>query len=189
MSIQSTFTQRLLSLTFAILLGYVTCILDDAKFYANHARKKTIDLDDVKLASQMILDKAFTSPPPRDVLLDLTRIRNSSPLPAIKTNSGLRLPADRYCLSGCNFRLKNKKAVEARPTPTIKKMSVLPGSAIKRTPVTGTTPKVQHVTVPKPVFKFSTAPKQAFPKPSYDQDQDSTNLKRKRDEDDFQIVE
>lgn len=172
-----------------LVTGYVTCILDDAKFYANHARKKTIDLEDVKLASQMLLDKAFTSPPPRDVLLDLTRIRNNSPLPSIKTNSGLRLPADRYCLSGCNFRLKNKKPADARPAPPLKKFTGLPGAAIKRTPMAATSPKVQQVTVPKPVFKFSTAPKQqtSFPKPSFDAD---TNLKRKRDdEDDFQIVE
>lgn len=47
--------------------GYVTCILDDAKIFANHAKKKVIELDDVKLASQMILDKAFTTPPPREV--------------------------------------------------------------------------------------------------------------------------
>lgn len=48
-------------------LGYVTCILDDAKVYANHAKKKVIELDDVKLASQMTLEKAFTTPPPREV--------------------------------------------------------------------------------------------------------------------------
>lgn len=47
--------------------GYVTCILDDAKVFANHARKKTIDLDDVKLATEVVLDKAFTCPPPRHV--------------------------------------------------------------------------------------------------------------------------
>lgn len=52
---------------FVFVLGYVTCILDDAKVYANHAKKKVIELDDVKLASQMTLEKAFTTPPPREV--------------------------------------------------------------------------------------------------------------------------
>lgn len=139
----------------------------------------------------MLLDKAYTSPPPRDVLLDLTRIRNSSPLPSIKSNSGLRLPADRYCLSGCNFRLKSKK-----PAVLVKKTTTVPGgSTIKRTPITAATPKVQQVNAPKPQFKFSTANKQTFPasssKPaSYDAgDTDGSSLKRKRDEDDFQIVE
>lgn len=130
----------------------------------------------------MVLDKAFTSPPPRDVLLDLTRIRNSSPLPSIKSNSGLRLPADRYCLSGCNFRLKSKKTVETR-APAKKN----PPGTIKRTNISASSPKMQHVTVPKPVFKFNSQAKQSFA-PSSKSDLDS-NLKRKRDEDDFQIVE
>lgn len=35
--------------------------------YANHAKKKLIDLEDVRLAVQMQVDRTFTSPPPRDV--------------------------------------------------------------------------------------------------------------------------
>lgn len=88
------------------LLGYVTCILDDAKVYANHGKKKAIDLDDVKLASQMLLDRAFTTPPPRDVLFELARSKNVTPLPFIKPHCGLRLPPDRYCLTSCNYKLR-----------------------------------------------------------------------------------
>jgi len=47
--------------------GYVTCILDDSRAYATHAKKKTIDLEDVKLAVNMQLDRSFTTPPPREV--------------------------------------------------------------------------------------------------------------------------
>lgn len=50
-----------------LVLGYITCILDDARVFANHAKKKVIDLEDVKLAVQMTIDRAFTTPPPRDV--------------------------------------------------------------------------------------------------------------------------
>jgi len=50
-----------------LLLGYVTNVLDDAKAYANHAKKKAIDLDDVKLAVTMQIDQSFTSPPDREV--------------------------------------------------------------------------------------------------------------------------
>lgn len=43
-------------------------ILDDARVYANYAKKiKTIELDDVKLAVHMQMEKSFTTPPPRDV--------------------------------------------------------------------------------------------------------------------------
>ncbi|XP_035781389.1 transcription initiation factor TFIID subunit 9-like [Anopheles albimanus] len=150
---------------------YVTCILDDAKIYANHARKKVIELDDVKLATQMILDKAFTGPPPRDVLLEIARNRNVTPLPLIKTHCGLRLPPDRYCLSACNYKLRaaqqpkrmNKSALENRSSLKATKVSSGAGSdssggSVKR-PSVQSTPKTQVVTIPKPVFKLSEAPK------------------------------
>uniref|UniRef100_A0A182W0E1 Transcription initiation factor TFIID subunit 9 n=1 Tax=Anopheles minimus TaxID=112268 RepID=A0A182W0E1_9DIPT len=148
---------------------YVTCILDDAKIYANHARKKVIEMDDVKLATQMILDKAFTRPPPRDVLLEIARVRNTTPLPLIKTHCGLRLPPDRYCLSACNYKLRaaqqpkrmNKSALEGRSSLKSKAASGgagAEGGGVKR-PSVQSTPKTQVVSIPKPVFKFSTAPK------------------------------
>lgn len=49
------------------LKGYVTTILDDAKIYSSHAKKPTVDADDVRLAIQCRADQSFTSPPPRDV--------------------------------------------------------------------------------------------------------------------------
>ncbi|XP_044538425.1 transcription initiation factor TFIID subunit 9B [Gracilinanus agilis] len=45
---------------------YVTTILDDAKIYSSHAKKATVDADDVRLAIQCRSDQSFTSPPPRD---------------------------------------------------------------------------------------------------------------------------
>ena len=42
-------------------------MLDDAKIFANHAKKKVIELDDIKLSSHLLLDKSFTTPPPREV--------------------------------------------------------------------------------------------------------------------------
>lgn len=74
---------------------YVTSVLDDSRVFANHAKKKVIDLDDVRLAVQMQLDKSFTSPPPREVLLEIARVKNVVPLPSIKPHCGLRLPPDR----------------------------------------------------------------------------------------------
>lgn len=48
--------------------GYVTTIIEDAKIYATHAKKSTVDSDDIKLAIQCRMDQSFTSPPPRDVM-------------------------------------------------------------------------------------------------------------------------
>lgn len=185
--------------------GYVTCILDDAKVYANHGKKKVIDLDDVKIATQMMLDKAFTSPPSRSVLLDLSRARNNTPLPLIKPHCGLRLPPDRYCLSQCNYKLRAaavpkkmaKSALDSRPIIKANIKGVTTTTGIKRPNLT-TTPKTQAVTIPKPVFKFSTssAPKNPLTQqPSIikneikmELDDEISILKRKREEDDFEMV-
>lgn len=50
-----------------ISIGYVSVLLEDAKVYANHAKKKCVDTDDVKLAVTMTLERSFQPPPPRDV--------------------------------------------------------------------------------------------------------------------------
>lgn len=51
----------------------MTNILEDAKVFSQHAGKKNIDLDDVKLSVSMQADQSFTSPPPREALLELAR--------------------------------------------------------------------------------------------------------------------
>ncbi|EDV34181.1 uncharacterized protein Dana_GF21106 [Drosophila ananassae] len=140
---------------------YVTCILDDAKVYANHARKKTIDLDDVRLATEMTLDKSFTGPPSRHVLAKVAEIRNATPLPPIKPHCGLRLPPDRYCLTGVNYKLRatnqpkkmTKSALEGRPLKTVvKPVSSANGPKRSHSVVN----KQQVVTISKPVIKFTT---------------------------------
>ncbi|XP_055709410.1 transcription initiation factor TFIID subunit 9 [Phlebotomus papatasi] len=193
---------------------YVTCILDDAKIYANHAKKKFIDPEDVKLASQMVLDKTFTSPPPRDVLLDLARSKNTAPLPLIKPHCGLRLPPDRYCLSSCNYKLKAtaptkkiiKPSIDSRQNPPKPpgKVATPTNITVKRPPSITTVPKTQVVTtIPKPVFKFSSAKQVTKPKPGQQsiiisddaamikvEEEDSLGMptKRRREDDDFEVV-
>lgn len=186
---------------------YVTCILDDAKVYASHAKKKVIDAKDVKLATQMMLDKAFTTPPTRDVLFEVARAKNSTPLPLVKINCGLRLPPDRYCLSACNYKLRaasqakkiTKSALEGRSTLKTQfkagGMSIVNATLKKPTPVA--VPKTQTVTIPKPVFKFTSnaSSKTITIKPKVEgmkmevDDYESTSVKRKREEDEFEIVE
>ncbi|CAD7681739.1 unnamed protein product [Nyctereutes procyonoides] len=80
---------------------YVTTILDDAKIHSSHAKKATVDADDVRLVIQCQI-----------FLLYIVRQRNQTPLPLIKPYSGPRLPPDRYCLTAPNYRHKSlqKKA-------------------------------------------------------------------------------
>lgn len=96
---------------------YVTDIVSDARVYMTHASRKTINIDDIKLAVSQKLDHSFTSPPPREFLLDIARTKNSQPLPLIQQDRcGLRLPPERYCLTGNNYKVKSttKKAAQRK---------------------------------------------------------------------------
>ncbi|XP_043284728.1 transcription initiation factor TFIID subunit 9 [Venturia canescens] len=198
---------------------YITCILDDSKIYANHAKKKFIDLDDVRLAVKMQLDRTFTNPPPRDVLLDVARAKNNIPLPFVKPNNGLRLPPDRYCLNATNYRLKNivkkpaGKSIHTMGNSTMGGGSVTARvksegnktnlSIVKRPATLATVARTQTISIPKPVFKFSTGsttsgagktpatkPKiqisTSQPAPAIKMETDETN-KRKREDDDYDV--
>lgn len=161
----------------------------------------------------MMLDKAFTTPPTRDVLFEVARAKNSTPLPLVKINCGLRLPPDRYCLSACNYKLRaasqakklNKSAIEGR---SIVKTSFKSGSSVTVTNQPVKKPnivpmsKTQTVTIPKPTFKFSTTPnpnKQStvttFVKPKIEEvtkmemDDYDTGKRKREEEDDFEVVE
>lgn len=129
------------------------------------------------------------------MLLELARGRNIAPLPLIKPHCGLRLPPDRYCLVAANYKLRaaaqNKKltksAIENRSTIKTQIKST-PTSTLKRPAVS--VAKAQTVTIPKPVFKFSTTTKTIPTKvrtdvkvESDDPMEDGTN-KRKREDDD-----
>jgi len=88
---------------------YVTDVVEDARVYSTHSNRKTLNIDDIKLAVSQKLDHSFTSPPPREFLLDIARTKNSQPLSLVQEKSGLRLPPERYCLLANNYRTKAQK--------------------------------------------------------------------------------
>ncbi len=87
---------------------YATDVLEDARAVSAHARKRQIDLDDVRLAARMRAEQGATSPPGREVLLDVARAKNAAPLPVPRATCGLRLPPDRHCLTATNYRIRFK---------------------------------------------------------------------------------
>lgn len=109
---------------------YVTNILDDARLFSTHAKKRVVDVDDVRLAIQMQADKSFTSPPPRDLLMEIARQKNNTPLPLIKANAGPRLPPDRYSLTACNYRFKSARKV----TTMVGQRKVIPHNSLLFSP-------------------------------------------------------
>lgn len=133
---------------------YATSILEESRMYAI-SKKKPISLEDVRLALDLTSESSFTTPPPREVVLECAQVKNYAQLPLIKPHCGLRLPPDRYCLSSCNYVMKS-----AHKTKTYSlgggvgtKLQSKPGSIIKRT---NALMNKQTVTVQKAVTKIGT---------------------------------
>lgn len=159
---------------------YATSILEEARMYANNSKKKCLDsdasnskkkfldVDDVRLALQLTCESTFTTPPPREVLMELAHVKNYSMLPPVKPHCGLRLPPDRYCLSSCNYTLKNtiKRGSKTNFSVTgAGGLKVTPKSNISFLRRTTTGISKQTVTIPKPVTKIATQPQKTIPKP------------------------
>lgn len=181
------------------------------RVYANHSKKKGIDLEDVKLASTMLLDKSFTGPPPREVLLEVAKQKNTQPLPTIKPHSGIRLPPDRHCLLAANYKLR--AASSQAPTKKLVKSAIGEGISTIKTKLTTTGSPIttikkptlgqtvnkggqSTVSIPKPVFKVAKTIVQNKPRVlpttsmttiKMDVDSDSSGLKRKRS-DEFDVL-
>ncbi|XP_064638916.1 transcription initiation factor TFIID subunit 9-like [Lineus longissimus] len=207
----SDYEPRVVNQMLEFAYRYVTDVLDDAKVYAGHSGKKTIDGDDVRLAVQCKMDHSFTSPPPRDLLMEVARHKNSQSLPLIKKYTGPRLPPDRYCLSSTNYRMKSKKPrLHITPggltslgggsrTPQGLVQTLTPGSRIQGKPrlttnlSTGqlslvtmgvTRPTVTVVSKPStPIATTVTIPKPSF-QISAGPSSILSNMKRKREEND-----
>uniref|UniRef100_A0A6P7GJ45 Transcription initiation factor TFIID subunit 9-like n=1 Tax=Diabrotica virgifera virgifera TaxID=50390 RepID=A0A6P7GJ45_DIAVI len=136
---------------------YATSILEEARMYSNNSKQKFLGVDDVRLALQLTCESTFTTPPPREVLMELAHVKNYSHLPQVKRHCGLRLPPDRYCLSSCNYTLKSSKKGKGN-------FSMAGSPAVKMTPKANinflkrTTPTIskQTVTIPKPITKVIT---------------------------------
>jgi len=87
--------------------NYISTVLEDARVYSDHCSKKCIDIEDLKLAVGLSLDKNHSTPPKKEFLMRLAKEKNSQPLPIIPENRcGVRLPPDRYCLTNSNLFVK-----------------------------------------------------------------------------------
>ncbi|KAK7604635.1 hypothetical protein V9T40_005821 [Parthenolecanium corni] len=147
------FDPRVINQLLEFIYWHSTITLDDARVFANHAKKKNIDVDDVKLAIQMHAEKMSSSEPPRDILLELARSKNSTSLAPIKPQSGIRLPPDRYCLTQPNYKLKSnlssapkknstsqyQSSFSNRPSTEVR-FSIPSSSSVKQMPVIPRTP-------------------------------------------------
>ncbi|KAK4518269.1 protein phosphatase 2A structural subunit [Mucor velutinosus] len=95
---------------------YTSDVFQDSLIYAEHAGKSDLDLDDIQLAIQGRVNHSFTTPPPKEFLLELAQEKNKQPLPLIPEKYGIRLPVDKHCLTGINFSIVPDAPPPPRPT-------------------------------------------------------------------------
>ena len=61
------FEPRVINQLLEFSYKYITNLLEDARAFSNHAAKKNIDSEDIKMAIKSKVDYSFTTTPPRDV--------------------------------------------------------------------------------------------------------------------------
>ena len=141
---------------------YVANVLGDSKVLCTHAGKKSIDMDDIKLAVQMHSDQSMTTATSREMLLEQARVKNQQPLPVPRPTYGLRLPPDHHSFMACNYRLKYKpkgpsyvsKVVSA---PGYKQSAKANSAKVNSSYPIKANPAGMDVRV-KPMFKINTNP-------------------------------
>ena len=55
---------------------------------------------------------SFSAPPPKEFLLELAEEKNKNPLPGVPEKYGIRLPAERHCLTAVNFDIAPEGSIE-----------------------------------------------------------------------------
>merc|ERR1712012_807367 len=73
-----------------------------------------MDVEDVRLSASQYDERHVTAPVSRHVLANMSRVKNSVPLPVPANKSGVRLPADRFCTTAVNYRLKRKRKIDMK---------------------------------------------------------------------------
>ena len=67
----------------------------------------TINTDDLRMSIASRVNHQFNSSLPKEFLLDIAQDRNRVALPTVGPEFGVRLPPEKYCLTGINWDLKD----------------------------------------------------------------------------------
>jgi hypothetical protein len=101
-----------------LVIGQVMEILQDACDYKDHAGKKDLDIEDVKVAVSSRDALSIVDPPAREVLQRLAKQCNGQPLPMINEDRfGVRIPEERYCFTNSNYVVMPNPATPTTPPP------------------------------------------------------------------------
>lgn len=126
---------------------YTLGILNDALLYNDYANANggqlpagvgassaQLTVDDIRLAVAARVQNQFKPAAPKEMLLELALERNRRPLPSVGQTYGLRLPPEKYCLTGYDKEVDESEDIVL---PGFEPMSVDEGSAEQTRETTG----------------------------------------------------
>lgn len=103
---------------------YTLGILNDALLYNDYANSNgsnlpagvgasstPLSVEDIRLAVAARVQNQFKPAAPKEMLLELALERNRRPLPAVSQTYGLRLPPEKYCLTGHDRNLDESEDI------------------------------------------------------------------------------
>ena len=94
--------------TGADFLDTATALAEHRQQDSSAAAVNNVTVDDLKLAIQsrhLTGLREFQGPPSRETVAELAQAVNEEPLPIISERFGLRLPAERFCLTQPNYKV------------------------------------------------------------------------------------
>ena len=92
-------------------------ILQESLIYADHAERKDISIDDVRLAIQRIVNTSFITPPSREVISKIATEKNAIPLPVVDNEDPIKLPPEEYCLLAPHYKATSLKTFNSSKKP------------------------------------------------------------------------
>lgn len=126
---------------------YTLGVLNDALLYNDYANANggqlpagvgassaPLTVDDIRLAVAARVQNQFKPAAPKEMLLELALERNRKPLPAVGQTYGLRLPPEKYCLTGYDKDIDESEDVVV---PGFEPMNVDTGSTEQTRESTG----------------------------------------------------
>ncbi|SCU91645.1 LADA_0F11188g1_1 [Lachancea dasiensis] len=90
---------------------YTRGVLKDAMVYGDYASNDTnteLSVEDIRLAIAARTHYQFKPTAPKELLLQLASERNKKALPQVVNMWGTRLPPEKYCLTGKEWRLDDE---------------------------------------------------------------------------------
>lgn len=96
--------------------GYTNAVLQDALIYADVGNSNNasgmnppsvITIDDLRMSIASRVNHQFNTALPKEFLLDIAQERNKIALPPVDKGYGIRLPPEKYCLTGINWDLSD----------------------------------------------------------------------------------